>query len=889
MPAHANSRIGGLHLALVLAITATAAGQGIPGYQVDIASREETRRLHRTVYASTEGIDHNWTGNYATGNAGTVDAAFLDAVLRRVNYVRALAGVPSDITFAADRSAKAQQSALMMSRNNALSHNPPASWTFYTADGALAAQKGNLAIGTFGPPVVDAYLEDFGTSNRAVGHRIWVLYPHTREMGSGDVPGDGTYSAANTLWVIEDATVFGPRPTTRDPFVAWPPAGHVPYNLVTPRWSLTIAGADFTNASVAMTRNGVAIPASILTRNAPTATETTLVWEYNGLNGDTLSPQPHPRPSGDVTYSVSVTNVLVGGSPTNYAYAVIVFDPGVAGPDAIPATVTGPVSKPPGVAATFQAAAPDAETEDVRVLRLGATPPTQGAEGTLTGVVIDAPGHDGLSTATKFAGARAFHLANVTAPYFTTVTFPGPFLAGDGAALRFRSRLGFATTAQVARVEVSTDDGMSWTEAWSQAGTDGAGEGSFTQRTVSLTAWQGKFVSVRLAYAWTNTLSGYVGEQSTVGWFVDDVEFLGQAAATVVAQGDATSGFAFAPTERGAHRVQARGRYHGGLTYEWGTPAAFTGGDADLANVATRGLASPGAGAQIMGFVITGTGTGRVLIRAVGPKLADFGLGGVLPNPTLSVVQAGVGEVAVNNDWGVQNPGLPTPAEVTAAASAAGAFPLTGAVPGIVYGGSSPVNDTLSAALVVDLPAGVYTAVANDAAAQSGVGIVEVYGVPGEAEGTRFTNLSNRGFVGAGEQVLIPGFVVTGDAPRRYLVRVVGPKLADFGLAPGTLLANPRIELVRAGTPTPLAVNDSWQVQGDGLPNGAEVAAAAAAAGAFPLTGAVPGVVYGGSSPVDDTSSAALVVTLDPGVYTVVAAGADGGTGIALAEIYELD
>jgi hypothetical protein len=100
---------------------------------------------------------------------------------------------------------------------------------------------------------------DYGTNNFVVGHRRWLLYPQTQVMGTGDVPPVGAnYLAANTTWVF-DANFFGPRPTLRTPYIAWPPSGYVPYQTVYPRWSFSLTNADFTNATVTMTSNGVSV------------------------------------------------------------------------------------------------------------------------------------------------------------------------------------------------------------------------------------------------------------------------------------------------------------------------------------------------------------------------------------------------------------------------------------------------------------------------------------------------------------------------------------------------------------------------------------------------------------------------------------------------------
>jgi hypothetical protein len=137
---------------------------------------------------------------------------------------------------------------------------------------------------------------------------------------------------------------------------------------------------------------------------------------------------------------------------------------------------------------------------------------------------------------------------------------------------------------------------------------------------------------------------------------------------------------------------------------------------------------------------------------------------------------------------------------------------------------------------------------------------------PAPAAAGRLANLSTRAQVGTGEAVLIPGFVLAGDAPRRVLVRAIGPGLAAFGVAGA--LADPTLEVLRGSQV--VAANDNWQSQ----PAGASAATAAVESGAFPLAAG--------------SRDAALVVSLAPGAYTLRVAGVGGATGVALAEIYLL-
>jgi hypothetical protein len=149
----------------------------------------------------------------------------------------------------------------------------------------------------------------------------------------------------------------------------------------------------------------------------------------------------------------------------------------------------------------------------------------------------------------------------------------------------------------------------------------------------------------------------------------------------------------------------------------------------------------------------------------------------------------------------------------------------------------------------------------------AGIALAEIYDADVPTSAAQLVNVSTLGFVGAGENVLTAGFVISGNAPKRLLIRAVGPGLAQFGV--GDALGDPQLALVRPGEAEPLAMNDNW-------PDVAALRQAFSSAGAFSLgTG---------------SNDAALLVTLDPGAYTVVVSSVTASiTGQALVEIYDLD
>ncbi|MEO6246518.1 MAG: Ig-like domain-containing protein, partial [Opitutaceae bacterium] len=264
-----------------------------------------------------------------------------------------------------------------------------------------------------------------------------------------------------------------------------------------------------------------------------------------------------------------------------------------------------------------------------------------------------------------------------------------------------------------------------------------------------------------------------------------------------------------------------------------------------LTNISARTLAGVGDRTLVAGFVVSGSGNKPLLIRAVGPTLANFGVANPVADPSLNVVNRLNVVVGSNNDWG-------NASALTVAATQVGAFQLT---PG-----------SRDAAVQVSVAAGTYTAVIGGAN-PAGTALVEIYDTETTATfSSRITNISTRGQIGAGD-ALIAGFVISGDLRKKVLIRAIGPTLASFGITGA--LADPKID-VFAGA-TVIASNNDWSDPSVF----AQVAATSPIVGAFPLAA--------------NSKDSALVLNLTPGAYTVQIAGVGGTTGTALIEIYDAD
>ena len=297
----------------------------VRGDTVDISNKASVIAFYNAQYLTSEtsDADMGWTGNVGGCNAGTTSADFRAKVLQRINFFRAMAGVPTTVTFTDALNEKAQAAALMMSAEGDLSHSPGASWACYTVSGASGAGQSNLYLGRNGATAITGYMQDPGSANGAVGHRRWIIYPQTLEMGTGDIPA-GTGSQANALAVFGGAA--SSTRTARDTFVAWPPPGYVPYNLVFARWSLSYNFVDFSAATVTMTIDGV--PQSLIIENRDNGSgfsfgEDSIVWRIDSMSDGA----DWPNPNGESTVHIKIENAKVSGSAQTFEYDVIIFTP----------------------------------------------------------------------------------------------------------------------------------------------------------------------------------------------------------------------------------------------------------------------------------------------------------------------------------------------------------------------------------------------------------------------------------------------------------------------------------------------------------------------------------------------------------------------------------
>jgi phospholipase/lecithinase/hemolysin len=250
-------------------------------------------------------------------------------------------------------------------------------------------------------------------------------------------------------------------------------------------------------------------------------------------------------------------------------------------------------------------------------------------------------------------------------------------------------------------------------------------------------------------------------------------------------------------------------------------------------NISTRGIVGTGEDVLIAGFVISGNQAKKVIVRALGPTLSTLGVGGALADPTMTIVNSSNVVVASNDNWRDTQQ-----SEIAAS-------------------GYAPPND-LESAIIATLPPGSYTAVVTGKNGGTGIGLVDLYQL--DASTSIFQNLSTRGLVGSGNNVLIGGLIIGSGEPPVIVLRAIGPTLSNFGITQP--LQDPTLEL-RDANGALIAFNNDWN---DDTPT------------------AVKATLLKPS----DSRESAIVASLAAGNYTAIVRGKNGTTGVALVEAYRL-
>jgi N-acetylneuraminic acid mutarotase len=279
--------------------------------------------------------------------------------------------------------------------------------------------------------------------------------------------------------------------------------------------------------------------------------------------------------------------------------------------------------------------------------------------------------------------------------------------------------------------------------------------------------------------------------------------------------------------------------------------APFLG--SQLGNISTRAFVQTGDNVVIGGFMVQGAQTKRVIIRAIGPELIQYGVSNPLFNPTLELHDRTGALIGSNDNW---------------TRTIIGGIITSNQVADIRNSGHAP-GDGRESAIIADLAPGNYTAIVRGVNNMTGVGLVEVYDLSGDASSI-LGNISTRAFVQTGDNVMIGGFIVQGTQPKRLIIRAIGPELTQYGVP--NVLGNPTLEL-HDSSGALIASNDNWM---------------STIIGGIITSNQVADIRNSGYAPEDGKESA-IIADLPAGNYTAIVRGVNNMTGVALVEVYDLD
>jgi hypothetical protein len=368
----------------------------------------------------------------------------------------------------------------------------------------------------------------------------------------------------------------------------------------------------------------------------------------------------------------------------------------------------------------------------------------------------------------------------------------------------------------------------------------GSSTANFTVNVSANTAPTLSYNAASVAYAGSTTINPATGPSDNGSVASIVLQSQGTYTGTISVNGAGVVSISNA-APAGSHSITIRATDNCGLT----TDATFTLNvaapiPAQALNISTRLRTDTGDKVMIGGFIIRGNASKPVVIRGLGPSLANAGVPAatVLNDPVLELHGPNGALITSNDNWKDS--------------------PQRSQIEGTVF---QPTDDR-EAVILATLSPGNYTAILRGVGQTTGIGLVEVYD-NNQAVDSDLANIGTRGFVRTGNEVMIGGFTLGGNNnPTRIAIRALGPSLTSSGLS--NVLADPTLELHNANG-TILISNDDWQSD-------------SASAGQLSANGlALP-----------DPKESGIFISLSAGQFTAIVAGKNGGTGIGLVEIYNL-
>jgi len=775
------------------------------------------------------------TGAGGTGNTilGWLNPSLV-AGTRTVSDIANLGGVFTTLSFAADAT------------------GPSGAWgsaQFYVG-GALAAGAQSISFAAIPNHNVGDVFAITPTASSGLDLTVTVV------SGPATVRTTGTAGATPSSLLAFTVTTTGPGLVTlqaRQAGQTLPTA----YTANMLQQTFDVLGLPvITSATSAPATAGTPFTYTSTATGSPTGYTSTTLPAGLVLNATTGVITGTPTATGTTVVTLTATNGTGSGSTTlTITIAAAAVAPIITSPTTAPATVGAPftyTSTATGAPTSYSATG--LPTGLVLNAGTGAITGTPTATGTFV-VALTATNASGSSTATITITVAAATAAPVipspaTAPATVGSPFPTYLIGGTGQPTSYTATgLPPGLTVNAASGAITGTPTTPGTYVVTVTATNATGSGTST-----LTITVGAAGTAPLISSPTSATGavGSVFPTYTVGGTDQPTSYTAAGLPPGLTINSLTGAINGTPTTSGTFHVTITATNGVGsgsttLTITIAGPATTR-----IGNFSARAISGAGSASLIMGFVVAGNGE-NLLVRGIGPTLAEFGIANFLPDPYLTMYNSAGVVMATDEAWGTNSSGVSQTAAIQAMDTQVGAFAL-------------PIGSLDSALLItVNNGPGTTGLVSPYApAAGTGVALVEIYDT-GSTPGTHLTNVSARMNVTAGDGVLIAGLSITGNAPQDVLIRGVGPALASFGVT--GVLADPLITVYSGATA--IASNAGW---GTGLSTAVQISAVSAQVGAFPLPAG--------------SKDSALLLTLQPGSYTVQVTSISNSAGVALVEVY---
>ena len=286
-----------------------------------------------------------------------------------------------------------------------------------------------------------------------------------------------------------------------------------------------------------------------------------------------------PFSGTDTTYAVTISNAQTSSGTVSISYNVTLFDPATPGTDYVATVISGPAKPSVNENNLYSCAAlsnPGLTGYQWVVSQASNGDLTDNATNGLANFTVTPPPTYSVITNPPVGSGSCFHLAHPN-PAPQLMQMNELLLPGTNAMVSFQSLLGYATSNEMARVQVSTNGGTHWSDIFAETGTGGAGDADFTAHTFSLSNCAGCVTLLRFNYDFAAGGSYYPQTDNTVGWCLENIVVTNVSKLlNFVTNSTPSANFLFVPTAAGSYELTACGVLFGQFPMDLGPVATVT-------------------------------------------------------------------------------------------------------------------------------------------------------------------------------------------------------------------------------------------------------------------------------------------------------------------------